>query len=103
MGIVEEHRSDDGLLKLIVCRENDGDTGIGFEGFLWHTHADILASSSGLSEPDAIRRFVEDVLDDRAIIAISRIDGIAEDVWITDDPTSELRYQSGEETIEFRY
>lgn len=103
MNIVEEYRSDDGLLKLIICRADDGDTAIGFEGFSWHTHADILASSSGLSEPDATRRFIEDVLDDRAIIAVSRVDGVAGDAWITDDPASEVRYQTGNETIEFRY
>jgi hypothetical protein len=72
--------SDDDLLKLIVCRGDDGDMAIGFEGFPWHTHANILASSSGLSEPDAIRRFIDDVLDDRAIIAVSRVGGVAGDV-----------------------
>ena len=95
--------SDDGLLKLIVCREDDGDTAIGFEGFDWHTHTDLLASSWGLSEPDALRRFVDEVLDDRAIIAVSRARGEVRDVWITDDPDSDLRYKTADETIEFRH
>jgi hypothetical protein len=103
MSIVEQHMSGDGHLKIIVCRYDDGDTAIGFEGFPWHTHADTLATLSGLSEQDAIRRFIDDVLDDRSIIVVSRVEGAAGEVWITDDPATELRHQSGNETIEFRY
>ncbi len=103
MSIIEAHTSNDGLLKLVVCRAADGDTAIGFASFPWHTHADILASSSGPGEPEAIRRFIDDVLNDRAIIAVSRTNGVAKDVWVTEVPASELRYQRGDETIEFRY
>ncbi len=104
MTIIEEHASNDGLLKFIVCRADDGDVAINFEGFAWHTHthADVLASSSGLSKPDAMRRFIDDMLEDRAISAVSRVDGVAGDVCITEDPAFERLYPSRDETIEFR-
>jgi hypothetical protein len=103
VSIVEEHTSGDGQPKLIVCRYDDGDAAIGFAGFPWHTHADILAALSGLNEPDAIQRFIDDVLEERAIMAVSRVDGMAGDVCITDDPAGALRYKSEDEAIEFRY
>src|SRR5947209_771491 len=103
MGHVETHTSDDGLLKLIVRRDDDGDTAVGFEGFPWHTHADILTSCSVLSEAVALRQFIEDVLGNRAVIAVCRVGGEARDVWVTNDPASELKYQRRDETIEFRY
>jgi hypothetical protein len=76
MDIVETHTSDDGLLKLIVWCEDDGDTAVGFEGFAWHTHADNLGLCSGLSDADAIRRFIGDVLGDRAVIAVCRVGSV---------------------------
>jgi hypothetical protein len=103
MQIVEQYISEDGLLKFIVCADDDGDTALGFEGFAWHTHADILASLSGLSQPEAVRRFVNDILDDRAVIAVSRIGAAIHDVWVTEIPASELKYKPDDETIEFRY
>ena len=42
MAIVERHTSPDGLLELIVDRADDGDWTVGFDGFAWHTHGDIL-------------------------------------------------------------
>jgi hypothetical protein len=103
MQIIEQHTSDDGLLKFVVHRDDDGDTTLGFEGFAWHTHADLLACRSELPEAEAVRDFINDVLEDRAVIAVSRIGNAICDVWITDDPTYELRYKPDEETIEFRY
>jgi hypothetical protein len=103
MQIVEQYISGDGLLNLIVCSYDDGDTTLGFEGYAWHTHADILASLSGLPEPEAVRRFVNDILDDRSVIAVSRIGAAIRDVWVTDNPVSELKYKPDDERIEFRY
>lgn len=102
MGIIEKHTSRDGLLKLVVFREDDGDMTVSFEGYAWHTHADVLAATSGLSEADALRRLIDDVLGDVAIIAVSWVGGEARDVWVTDDPASDLRDQPKDETIEFR-
>lgn len=102
MNIIEEHRSADGFLRLIVTRDSDGDVGIGFEGYSWHTHGDILASLSGLPESEAIREFVERVIEGDQIIAVSRVMGEVRDVWPTEDPIGEFKYKPAEETLEFR-
>jgi hypothetical protein len=72
-------------------------------GYAWHTHADILEASSGAPEQEAIARFVEDLLNDRSVIAVSCVGGVVQDVWMTDDPASKLRYKPEGEEIEFRY
>jgi hypothetical protein len=84
MQIIEEHRSPDGLLRFIVCRDKDGDISLGFDGFTWHTHADILAELSGMSEDVALRNYVDALLNDQAIIAIARVAGKIQDIWIAD-------------------
>ena len=84
MQIIEEHRSPDGLLRFIVCRDKDGDISLGFDRFTWHTHADILAGLSGMSEDVALRNYVDALLNDQAIIAIARVGGKIQDVRIAD-------------------
>jgi hypothetical protein len=60
--LLEQHRSPDSLLTLRIGRYDDGDISIGFDGYSWHTHADILASLSGLGEDEAVRQFVDNLL-----------------------------------------
>ena len=103
MQILEQHDSPDGLLKFIVGREEDGDITLGFQGMGWHTHADILASSSGLSEDAALRQFVDRLLNGQAIVAVMRMDGQICDVWITDDSARDAKYRESNETLEFRF
>ena len=100
--LIEEHRSPDGLLTFKVGREDDGDYCLGFDGYSWHTHADILASQSRLGEAEAVRQFVGDLVGGRAIIAIARVDGKIRDIWIADAPVPD-KYKPDDETIEFRY
>jgi hypothetical protein len=100
--LVEQHRSPDGLLTLKVGREADGDVCIGFDGCSWHTHADILASLSGLREVEAVRQFVDGLLGGRAIIAVARVGGKIRDVWVADEAIAD-KYKPDDETIEFRY
>ena len=71
--------------------------------FYGHTHADILVSLSGLPEAVAVRCYIDDILEDRAVIAVSRIGDGIRDMWVSDDPVSELSYKPREATIEFRY
>ena len=103
MEIIERHVSPDGTLQFIVGRDADGDISLGFDHFTWHTHADILACLSGLSQGEAVRQFVADLLQDRAIIAVARVAGEVRDVWVTDDPDHGCRYKPENEAIEFRY
>jgi hypothetical protein len=97
-----EYVSPDNQLRFVVD-DDEQDVSLGFEGFPWHTHADVLASTFGTSEELAVNRFVSDLLNDRCIIVVSRIGGTIRDVWITADPQSDLRYKSDDEVLEFRY
>ena len=97
-----EYISPDNQLRFVVDHDEQ-DISLGFEGFPWHTHADLLAWEFGTSEELAVDRFVSDLLSDRSILAVSRIDGTIRDVWITADPQSDLRYNSDDELLEFRY
>jgi hypothetical protein len=97
-----EYVSPDHQLRFVVDHD-EKDVRLGFEGFPWHTHADVLASEFGTSEELAVDTFVRDLLSDRSILAVSRIGGTIRDVWITADPRSDLRCTSDEEVLEFRY
>ena len=108
MVIAEEHYSPDRTLRLIVSRE-DGDTTIGFNKLgtnqvYGHTHGDILVALSGLPESEAIRQYVERIMDDDEVIAVIRVNGEVQDVFLTDDPTGVLysEYNLPEESFEFR-
>jgi len=77
MTILEQYVTTDGLLRFIVVSD-EGDLSIGFDGFGWHTHADILASTSGLPEDVAVRQFVDALLKNQSILAFgcaSRLNG----------------------------
>lgn len=96
------HSSPDGLLRLRVWT-SAGDVTLGFEGFGWHTHADILAATYGMSQEAAVERFLQSVLENKEVIVISRKGSEILDVWITDDPQRELRHDSEDEAIECRF
>jgi hypothetical protein len=102
VGRIREYVSPDNQLTFVVVRDVH-DVSLGFEGFPWHTHADVLASTFGISEELAVERFVSDLLSDRCIIVVSRIGGRIHDIWITADPTADLRYKPKNEILEFRY
>jgi len=102
MSLPVEHISPDGMLRFVIERDDD-DVSLGFSGFSWHTHADLLRGTYGATEQEAVVRFVEELLNDRMVVALTRIGGVIQDVWVTDDPASELRYKPEEEDIEFRY
>lgn len=104
MAIVERHTSADGLLHLVVDL-TDGDWSIGFEEGAWHTHGDILAATGyGDSPETATRAFVDEILGDRCVIVISRLDGVIDAAWVTDNPDAdETKYAAPNETIEKRF
>src|SRR5207237_1670050 len=100
MPITHECVSPDGLLRFIVIEDDGGDVSL---GFAWHTHADILAALSKTSESEADDEFVRDLLENRAIIAVSRVKGEIRNVWVTDDPASEFHDLLPDESVELRY
>jgi hypothetical protein len=99
---IERLISPDGLLTFVVYQD-EGDIVLGFEGFEWHTHADLLASWMGIPQDEAVRRFVDDLTEGRATIAIHTVNGEMCDVCITDDPNSDLNNKSDDESIAFRH
>lgn len=102
---LEKHISSDGLLTFLVLQypEETNDIDLGFEHFGWHTHGDILASTSGLTEEKAVRQFVDGLLNNKRIIVLMKKENKIDQVWITEDPTGELEYQQDDEVLEFRY
>jgi hypothetical protein len=92
--VVEKHVSPDGLLRFSVITGNDGDVTLGFDGFPWHTHADILAATTGLPQAEAVRRFVGDLVRGRSVIVLWSVGGELRDVWVSDDPARDAGYAS---------
>jgi len=63
--VIDEHRTPDGLT-FRVGETEDGDTCLGFDGYSWHTHGDVVAELSGKPEAAAIRMYVDDLLAGRS-------------------------------------
>jgi hypothetical protein len=102
MQILEVHLTPEGLVRFIVIRTNDGDISLGFDGFPYHTHGDILASTSRLLIDAAVRQYVDALLTGRSYICIARVWGKIRDVWVTTDLRPD-KYTPQNETVEFRY
>jgi hypothetical protein len=99
--IDRDYVSPDGILRFLV-RSPNGDITMGFDGFPWHTHGDVLAGATSRSTDEASEQFVAHLITGKLIIAVSAVSGQIRDVWITDDPAGDLRYCPPEETIVFR-
>jgi hypothetical protein len=102
-GAVQEHVSPDGQLHFRVVTAPDGDVSLGFDGFPWHTHADILAALTGRPEAEAVRRFVEDLVGSRSVIVLWSVGGELRDVWVSDDPVRDAAYPLPGESVALRY
>ena len=82
MAIVERHESTDRQLALLVDF-TDGDWTIGFDGFPYHTHGDVLAETEYAGTPEqATRSFVADILASRRPIVIWRVHGKIRDLGV---------------------
>lgn len=97
------HVSPDGLLRLLVNVERDGDVVIGFDGMASHTHGDILAELSGLDIANAVIGYVEAILGNRAAIALRMRADAIDDAWVEHDFEQAKRSLHPGETITFRY
>ena len=109
MAIIERHTSPDNSMVLIV-ESSDNDLAIGFEGYTWHTHGDILNAWGYEGSPEKrTRAFIDDIVESRRVIAIVRIDGAISDICIPDDmmerPLSKSfnEYAPPNEKVDFRY
>src|SRR5690242_9566745 len=96
------HVSPDGLLQLTM--EGDGDDLIlGFNGFAWTTSSEFLASEWRIPTEAAVAHFVEELVGNRAIIAVASVGTAIRDVWVTNCPSAELKFKRHEEAISFRF
>lgn len=100
--IVKEYVSPDNTLRLVVDRDEAGELTIGFHGYQWHTHGVVLAEISGLPLAQAVDAFVEAILDGTELIAISSIDGIPVDAWVSDDCRYLRKHLDPGESMSFR-
>lgn len=90
--MIEEHVSPDGILRFHVVTGDDGDVTLGFDGFPWHTHGDILAATTGLSTAEAVRQFIADLLGAESVVVLWSVDGELRDVWVSDNPSDDSNY-----------
>ena len=88
MESIAQHVSPDGLLTLNVRRDAD-DVILQFSDFAWSTSSAFLASKWRTSKDAAVTRFIEEVLGNRAIIAVAHAGSAIRDVWVTDRPAAE--------------
>src|SRR5438874_1787727 len=81
MAIIERHTSPDGSLILLVD-STAGDWGVGFDGYAWHTHGDVLNAWGYDGTPEArTRAFVDDIMQSRRVIVVVRVDGKVSDIF----------------------
>lgn len=99
---VRRYVSPDGALRFFVLK-SDGEVVFGFEGSTWHSHPRFLLKCRDLTEEAVLKDFVDDLLANRRVVAISSVDGQVTRIWVTDDPAQEVAFEPAGETLEFRY
>ena len=99
--------SPDGALRLLVHKD-EGDFSIGFEGYEWHTHGDLLVKD-GETQEEAVGNFIQEVLLGEWLIVIERKGGAIRDVRVDFPPGSPLYsdpaadpYREADESFEER-
>jgi hypothetical protein len=109
MAIVESYKSSDGMLELEVDFTS-GDWTVGFRGYRWHTHGDVLSAWGYEGSPKAaVRSLAHDLIDSRCVIALHKIDGKIHDVSVPDRyvrrPLSKslIEFAAPGATVELRY
>jgi hypothetical protein len=104
----QRYRTPDGSLELLVVREG-GDITIGFDGYTWHTHADVLVGEyeligESVGTPDqAVQRFLRDLQANVTPIVVLRKAGKIQDVWAALETPEEDAYLEADEAREVRY
>ena len=101
MSEASRHTTPDGRFTLI--HDPADDDVIGFEGFPWHTHSELLSGLDTEPEIETMPQLIEALKQRRLVVAVSRINGNIDDVWFTDDPESELIGLEQGHAVELRY
>jgi hypothetical protein len=103
--MTERHSTPDGSLTLLVVRE-EGDITIGFEGYPWHTHGDIIASLREEKDVErAVQCYLTDLTTDRLPIVVMKKNGVMAQPYVADFPDEPVstKYFTPEETFELRF
>ncbi|WP_439499038.1 hypothetical protein [Bosea sp. (in: a-proteobacteria)] len=96
----EQHVSPDGLLRLRVLFADDGEVTIGFDGFRWHTHGELLTGDYGSTPEQAARAFVKAILAGSEVIELFMDSGRLIDVSIREKPLlADAEILPGEEIL----
>ena len=102
--MTERYSTPDGLLTLLVQRDED-DVTIGFEGYPWHTHADIIADLHGHDDPEsALQNYLDDLFHDRLPIVVWKKAGVLTDALVPDFPDEPIGQEhcDSDESFEVR-
>ncbi|GAB5402564.1 MAG: hypothetical protein Aurels2KO_07950 [Aureliella sp.] len=94
--------SPDGKLAIRITPDVEGETMVSFHGFDWAIAGSQLAEQLSLETDDAIKAYVDSIMADGQIIAISIVDGEMTDAWVTEYPLSDLEYCAEGESLLFR-
>ena len=97
----EEHVSPDGKLHFFL-QEADGDIILGFHGYGWHTHGDLLESMYAGGPSKAAAQFAADLISGKLTVAVYSVSGKTRDIRVSTDPAADLRYCEPDEIIAFR-
>src|SRR5262249_49437046 len=112
--LIERHTSPDKFVDLVVFQRQDdwivgfvrpgSDATVSGSGWSWHTHGDILVHQYGGTPESATKSFVADVLSSNRVMVIFRVDGVVQDITVTNEPDEDdLKYASANETVEKRF
>lgn len=101
--VVERHVSPDGVLELVIERLDNGVILIGFVGYEWHTHPNLLDRDEGATDDAALSAYINRLLNGVAVVGIRRRGGTIVDAWIMDDPAFEADTFLDGETLEMRH
>ena len=100
--IINRFESPDGELVLIEEKEGE-DLMLGFEGYPWHIHSDMLIPVYGTTPEEVIRHFRDSILSDKEVIEIRKEGEKVIDIFVNSNPEQEDKHQPKEETKLLRY
>ena len=102
--MTERYPTPDAELTLLVQRDDD-DITIGFEGYPWHTHADIIADLRRQNDTEsALQAYLDDLFHDRLSIVLVKKAGVLTQPFVPDFPDQPIdtKYFEPDESYEVR-